>query len=940
MVKQIVMPASVRDYLEGKERIGETIDGFKILELKGGGKTAVTYKVEDEDGFVWALKLVTSKSYGDRAPFREISRFSKASDERFLVFPKGVGDWTLRLGGRTHKFIWFKSRFVDGITLRKFLSSTDSEYSIEEEVKRYIEHIAAALEELRRLGFSHGDLHDGNIMREVVGADGPLPEVKYVVIDFSEAHPVESTREGLSNDIQRFGQHLRTFSSAAYSREVLTRGDQKVLDAIKHIPGLLDGFSPEVMAISSASEVLKRFQSALQPTEVAPRKLDDPFNPLSADNIANDALLADLCFTKMWWTEKLTKNSNVLLVGPRGCGKTMIFRRLRLKTKFSAKKKAEIKSDGYVGFYLPCESLFYMRFSDFSQVDIENNRGALILFFNMAVIAEVASTLSVLPSWLGHANHSTVTAIYSLLLDEAAGALEKTGITSPATSLNEIVSYAESVMRFVRKSLAHAFPVSVQGSTDFVKRLVDVVRESLPSLSNRYFIFFLDDYTEERVPIPLQEALHPIVCQRSPHLCFKVSAHMFSTIYDNPRPLSLDEGRNIEVINLGEAYLKRNRRRAEGKALLTILDERFAHSKGYKGTIEGWLGRTSYPGGRNLGQALHDKDTRAGVRYHGIECLTDLCTGDYSEMIRMVGRIFAEAGIKSNTPCSVISPVKQSQAIESVSREYLSRIRHIRPDGQKLFDIVDAFGNLSKDQLYSHPLVGQGKYRGGKERKDPYDMLTVFVDDFAKAMPVARHTWERLQKASVFIDAGVAPSQRRVIAEKATLRRIYCPAFRTMLTSSEHLRLTRNQFELFMDKPDEFRESRLKGIVSPEQAVLFSKDAVEEGAHVSPEQNLLPAASDRIDLVSRVSGLLGDAMRELPEIHPVHELMERNGEFDLYICAIGFEDRTTSATNALVNSRVKATSAVMFEFDTYYSANERKREEYDRVNRRSRLMLR
>lgn len=271
MTKQFSMPAFVRDHLE-KQMIGELIADFRVEEFKGAGNTAVTYKAKDQDGFSWALKLVMPESYGGRAPFREIARFSEVSDERFLVFPKGIGDWTLKLKHKEYAFIWFKSRFVDGDTLRQFLAS-NNEYSIEAEIRRYIEHITAALEELEHLGFRHGDLHDGNIMREVVGKKGSLPEVRYVVIDFSEAHPIDSAGEGLSKDIECIGRHLRSFSDSAHKREVLTRDDEKVVKAIGHIPGLLDGMTPEAMAISRSSQILERFRDGLRAMETAPENL-------------------------------------------------------------------------------------------------------------------------------------------------------------------------------------------------------------------------------------------------------------------------------------------------------------------------------------------------------------------------------------------------------------------------------------------------------------------------------------------------------------------------------------------------------------------------------------------------------------------------------------------------------------------------------------------
>lgn len=268
MPDQIEMPARVRKYL--MDNFSEIeIDEFKIIKVLGSGNTAVTYEVEDQNGLPWALKVVKRESYGDRAPFREIGRFARAKDKRFLVFPEDVGDHSLKLGSKTYDFIWFKSRCVEGQTLKSYFESK-TQFSAKTEILRYIENITAALDELQRLKFCHGDLHDRNIMREVIGEEGLLPEIRYVIIDFSEAHPIDDPREGLSKDFENFGKHLRSFSEAVYRRESLTREDEKILTAISHIPGLLNGTAPESMCILRASQIAEIFKVGLRSTEQNP----------------------------------------------------------------------------------------------------------------------------------------------------------------------------------------------------------------------------------------------------------------------------------------------------------------------------------------------------------------------------------------------------------------------------------------------------------------------------------------------------------------------------------------------------------------------------------------------------------------------------------------------------------------------------------------------
>jgi len=409
---------------------------------------------------------------------------------------------------------------------------------------------------------------------------------------------------------------------------------------------------------------------------------------------------------------------------------------------------------------------------------------------------------------------------------------------------------------------------------------------------------------------------------------------MFGSIYNQPEPPALDIGRNVSIINLGSVYLNLDTHKKKGRLLESILNKRLKNTKNFKGTIADWLGKTSYPGGRSLSRALHDIGTRKNTYYHGVDCLLKICSGDYSEMISMVGAIFREANVADGKKPRLIEKKIQHKAITKVSSSFLGQARFIKSHDIDLYCVVDAFGNLSKNLLYNRPLVYQGKDKKGKRRQDPYDLLTIYVDDLPQSNSKAKKTWEYLQRSSIFVDIGIAPSQRRPIADCATLRRIYCPAFKTTLSTSERRQLTKDDFEYFMDEPYEYCETFYKKVMKfADQPSMFDNE--NRGYNGKSEEIDIPVhipeKKEKISFVDDAPNNWHELVSELPELLPLKSNVKPNERYDIFIGAMGFEDRTLSAVTQLKELNVRVNNAILYEFDLFLEANYRWRNDFEKI---------
>jgi serine/threonine protein kinase len=786
--------------------IGKTVAGYTIKEFKGKGNIGYVYKVvRDDIHDVLACKLIPSDRV--RPSWQvEIEKAVLLKGIGRIIEYRGHGD--VEIGSRKYKYIL--SDYVDGPDLRLF----EMEYResinlsfVEALLKQTLEVFLA----LEVTGNNHGDLHEGNIMIAPPDPRKMILETSFKLGDFGIGNSVTDFKP--KDDYHQLARICTRLLADYIDPAQLEGEDRFFYDQLigDFIPKRLLEKDPTVGDfVGSArklNDILNRYRTEF-PEKMRQEKLKYPFDFLSCEQFGDSfELLQKLYSHSFPGYDTLLQKTNTILTGPRGCGKTTIFRNLSLKARLLAKQADLRQLDGYAGVYYHCTDLFFA-FPYLRDKQIDDGTGKILVhYFNLSLLHELLDTLRIAQQHLpeGKLSRRCLLELQRFLGENLPKLIFA---NADADILHNCMSTVESERRRVKAwSERGELRPEVLLPLDFLGTLCSLLQREVPWLVKRPIYFFLDDYSKPKVSEGVQSVLNDIIFHRYSQCFFKVATESTTSFHArDSRGKLLEETREYDLVDLG-AYFMGAKREELTEFLGEVINNRLENSETVPPEhypISTILGETDYTYGELATQI------RAGehVRYKGWPLICELCSGDVANILHAVRDMFADAGYTferlSEAP---IHADVQDKAIRVTASNFLNTIQSVPRDGPLLRRIAEAFGHVSNHYLRTRSSKNE-------ERFPPFQAFRLELLDNPKFEGQSRikEVYDDLIKYAVFVLDLRGKSQRGDVVPRLYLRRLLLPAFLLTPNRRDSVRIESAELVLLLNDPEEFEAKMMKKV--------------------------------------------------------------------------------------------------------------------------------
>ena len=720
-------------------------------------------------------------------------------------------------------FIVFVCNYVSGPSLRKYVKTNHQDISIEF-VEDFLKTMFNLLYELQQRNMKHGDLHSGNII--VSKSEYDLSgATTFKVTDFGIA---EVTGIEHGNDFLFIAGIVRELLLYIEYEDLDSR-DRYVYNIIKQ-----DYLKRHLIEIDPIADPL-----ACNPWEMNSKlqKMDDKYREAHSEHVtthmvtpfdypnceqmgSSHLLLKNLYSERLLGITEIKTRSNLVLTGPRGCGKTTVFRALSLDYLISVDADKPDDLD-FLGIYYRCDDLYF----SFPRYEAPERKDAVDIPMHFFVVSLIAETLRHFFNWAKCYFPEELNRKSPALIKELCVLVNLPKPEGPDSgSLSPLIAKLTKQRKRAAKKqrLCHIPGESIEGymGPEVLLDFCKLFMSTFTFLRERPFYFFIDDYSTPKITAALQRNLNRLLMHRSPHIFFKISTE--SPISYERRDIdgkSYAEEREYDLLNLGLRYLTH-----EGNQVQTFLEDLFKRRFDEVNefpckSLKELLG--SFP--RNENELAREfRQNRGRNSYCGVETITAMCSGDIHYMIRLVGRMVEDAGgtdaLRSDGMEPRISEELQSNTVRAAAGNFLESVRNLPRSGPFLAEIVNALGYVANSYL---------KYRnsGNEKHNPPHQASRIEPYTALKISDEAQDKLDDLIRFSIVLMDPRGKSRRGELVPRFYLRRYLIPHFNLTFSKRDSIELENNEIEQLLTDPRKFKEQKIGG--DNQMDIFKSNDGAE-----------------------------------------------------------------------------------------------------------------
>lgn len=696
--------------------------GF-IAPLRSGrrGKKGFVVRVKNTaTQQIMAAKLTIPEDFDQgTSPLTELDHSTKLrSGDKFIHLLQGIGRVkrlsTEPQSSEQRPWVCFLSDWLEGKTLQEYIAE-DRSIITPTLVAEIAETLVMAVMFLERNGLKHDDLHLGNLM--LVPTDPILREIdpleppyRLVVIDLGSVKPIERKTFKRDDDWSSLARCLVQLHNILHAdRRIASRYSVFLSRFVEFIEKLAD----EDLArhFPEPTDYLTRIRELANTLNIPPQQTQrfNPFDAISAEHLANDELLLELFVDYLPWFTLVKTAEPSVLVGPRGCGKSMVFRYLCIRTHISnvAVPASILDRLDVFGIYIGCSSDLG---NDLLWIAREPGRptrqaASITTYFNLVLARELLRALATCnrATNIRDALQITPTAIQKIVsflleqIGDGANFVQLKGLDL----LQSTSDLTDRLRLGISRDLTNGIDSAVQLSPTFIRELCRVVVNAIPTLQAKRITFFLDDYTSHRLSLEIQRILNAVVWQRDASFIFKVSSEPYGFDSGHIDGARIDANREFREIDAGNLTISQENSAERRKFISQLLDKRLEAAQ-YKGRTESLIGESTYKNDKELACAIRATKRGNHYFYHGIHVLSDAWSGDVSTVLHMLREMFAKANV-SSTSENLISHKDQHQSIIRVSKALTERVRSYHPFGAEMHLILSNLGEVARRLLAEAP---------------------------------------------------------------------------------------------------------------------------------------------------------------------------------------------------------------------------------------------